>query len=143
MKNRYYNVLDEIFDENTRSLYEAKTVEVRASLRVADLLHQAMEEDGLNQKALSERLGVTTGYVSRLLSGDENPSVRKVARMLHLLGRSYLQNAGFRAGNFDMIIGRGADQKTELKATDLNLSLWFESSKQKENRSKFEIRRGA
>jgi len=35
---------------------------------------------------------VTPGFVSRVLSGDENISVRKMAEMFHKLGREYVQS---------------------------------------------------
>jgi len=103
MAERSYDVLDELLTDEAKQRLEATAVGVRASLRIAEMLHQIMEEEGLNQKEIAARLGMTPGYVSRLLAGDENPSVRSMARMLHSLGRTYIQESGRKKGPFDVI----------------------------------------
>lgn len=88
-----YDILDELLTDEAAQRLEVTAVEVRASLRIADVLHQIMEEEGLSKQDMAARLGVSPGYVSRLLAGDANPSVRSMARMLGLLGRTYVQES--------------------------------------------------
>lgn len=90
MSEQSYNILDELLTEEAKQRPEVTTVEVRASLRIAEVLHQIMEEEGLNSQNMAAIMGMTPGYVSRLLAGDENPSLH---RMLHSLGRTYVQES--------------------------------------------------
>ncbi len=60
-------------------------------LDASELLNKVLEENSYTQKQLAEILGVTKGYVSRLLSGSENLSVKNVAMALHALGYRYSQ----------------------------------------------------
>lgn len=142
MKKTRYSILDNL-KPKARELYDDMAVEVRASLRVADLLHQAMTEDGLNQKQLAGKLKVTPGYVSRLLAGDENPSVGQMARMLSALGRSYMQNVGQRVGNFDVIIGQKTSQKNEFEITHGSGESWINSSLVNQFHPHIELHKGA
>ena len=45
---------------------------LRYSQSIAMLTADAMEDEGLTQKALAERMGCTQQYVSRILKGQEN-----------------------------------------------------------------------
>jgi predicted XRE-type DNA-binding protein len=54
--------------------------------QVMRLLQQALDASQLDQKALSEKLGVTQGRVSQVLNGDGNMKVAAVARYLRALG---------------------------------------------------------
>lgn len=90
MSEQSYNILDELLTEEAKQRLEVITVEVRASLRIAEVLHQIMEEEGLNSQNMAAIMGMTPGYVSRLLAGDENPSLHRMARLLHSLGRTYV-----------------------------------------------------
>lgn len=52
------------------------------AMRVAD----AMEDEGLTQKALAERMGCTQQYVSRILKGQENMSLETISKLETALG---------------------------------------------------------
>lgn len=93
MPEQSYDILDELLTEEAKQRLEVTTVDVRASLRIAEILHQIMEEEGLNPQSMAARIGMAPSYVSRLLAGDAKPSVCRVARMLHSLGRLYVQEA--------------------------------------------------
>ncbi|WP_082933058.1 helix-turn-helix domain-containing protein [Mycolicibacterium elephantis] len=54
--------------------------------QVMRLLQQALEASELDQKALAEKIGVTQGRVSQVLSGDGNMKIAAVARYLRALG---------------------------------------------------------
>jgi transcriptional regulator with XRE-family HTH domain len=86
-----YNVFEEAIPEELKEKYAEEYAQTSAVLDAADLISEAMEAQGLNQKDLASKLGVSKGYVSRLLSGNENMTVKSVARVLHVLGYHYQQ----------------------------------------------------
>lgn len=66
----------------TRDTYHIET----AKLEFADEIYDHMEQQGLNQSQLAEKLDRSKQYVSKLLSGYANPSIAtmvKVARRLN------------------------------------------------------------
>lgn len=46
-----------------------------------------MERENLNQTQLAERLGVSKGYISQLLKGDFNHSLKKLIEISLLIGK--------------------------------------------------------
>lgn len=86
-----YSIFDEAIPEDLRERYNEEYAQTSAVLDAADLISEAMVAQGLNQKELAAKLGVSKGYVSRLLSGNENMTVKSVARVLHVLGFQYQQ----------------------------------------------------
>ena len=84
-----YNLFSENLPKKEKAKFETEVAGDRAILDASELLHSVMR--GFNQKQLAEILGVTKGYMSRLLSGSENLSVKNVAMVLHALGYSYRQ----------------------------------------------------
>jgi transcriptional regulator with XRE-family HTH domain len=62
------------------------------------LIHDLMEQKGINQRQLAERLGVTESRVSQFFSDRFNMTVRKLAGVFHALGeRPELKAASARA----------------------------------------------
>lgn len=66
--------------------FEASSVENRRLLREEELILEttialcgAMKRDGVNRAELAERLGRTRGFVSQLLSGGRNLTLRTLA----------------------------------------------------------------
>ena len=60
---------------------------LRYSQRIAMMMLDKMEELGLTQKALAERLGCSQQYISRVLKGTENLSIETISKIesaLHL-----------------------------------------------------------
>ena len=54
---------------------------LRYSQHVAMLMLDKMEEIGLNQRGLAERLGCTQQYVSKILKGRENLSIETICKI--------------------------------------------------------------
>lgn len=59
---------------------------IRWSRQVAISLIDYMETNGINRTELAERLGVSPQYVSRLLSGRENLSLKSLSNINDRLG---------------------------------------------------------
>jgi transcriptional regulator with XRE-family HTH domain len=55
-------------------------------LEVTEVLCGLLEEEKISRKELAERLGKTKGFVSQLLNGGRNLTLRTVADILHVLG---------------------------------------------------------
>ena len=86
-----YSLFNDSISDDIKDLYQEEYAETAAVLDAANLISEAMEEMGLNQTELARMLGVSRGYVSRLLSGNENMSIKNVARILFKLGKKYKQ----------------------------------------------------
>ena len=54
--------------------------------QTAKALKSAIYQNGLNQTQLAERLGVSTGVVSKLLSGRHSPTLRTLAKTADAAG---------------------------------------------------------
>ena len=59
---------------------------LRYSQSIAMLTADAMEDEGLTQKALAERMGCTQQYVSRILKGQENLTLETISKLETALG---------------------------------------------------------
>lgn len=86
-----YNIFKDSIPVELKDLYNEEYAQTEALLNAANLISEAMEESRINQTELAELLGVSRGYVSRLLSGNENMSIKNVSRVLHVLGKKYIQ----------------------------------------------------
>ena|SRR4030042_2320639 len=87
-----YNIFNDSISDDVKDIYDEEYAQTAALLDAANLISEAMEEKGINQTELARQLDVSRGYVSRLLSGHENMSIKNVARVLHVLGKKYCQN---------------------------------------------------
>lgn len=81
-----YNVFEEFVDEDVREKHELLMAQTRALINASNILSDAMTTWSKSQKELSQHLGFTKGYVSRLLSGTENISLKNFAKILYMLG---------------------------------------------------------
>lgn len=54
---------------------------LRYSQRIAMMMLDKMEELGLTQKSLAERMGCSQQYVSRVLKGTENLSIETISKI--------------------------------------------------------------
>ncbi len=61
--------------------------ESQPSFAVAELLIGLRADLGLTQAQLAEKAGVKREYIARLESGDANPTVRSLWRIVRSLGR--------------------------------------------------------
>ena len=57
-------------------------------------IHRAVVRSGVTQKELADRAGWSEPYVSRLLSGDQNLTLKTVARLEEALGADLLTVVG-------------------------------------------------
>src|SRR4030043_999285 len=55
-------------------------------MEVTETLCELMEKEGIARKELAERLGKSKGFISQLLNGGRNLTLRTVADILHVLG---------------------------------------------------------
>lgn len=81
-----YNVFEELVDESVKEEHKLLEAQCQALFNASDLLNDAMLESSLSQKELAQKLGISKGYMSRLLSGTENISLKNFAKWMHLLG---------------------------------------------------------
>ena len=63
---------------------------LRYSQAIAMIVLDAMEETGLTQKALAEKMGCSQQYVSKILKGKENLSIETLCKIEVALGLSLL-----------------------------------------------------
>jgi transcriptional regulator with XRE-family HTH domain len=55
-------------------------------IEVTETLCELLEKEKVSRKELADRLGKTKGFVSQLLNGGRNLTLRTVADILHVLG---------------------------------------------------------
>ena len=55
-------------------------------MEVTENLCELLEKENISRKELADRLGKTKGFVSQLLNGGRNLTLRTVADILHVLG---------------------------------------------------------
>ena len=55
-------------------------------MEVTEMLCELLEKEKVSRKELAERLGKSKGFVSQLLNGGRNLTLRTVADILHVLG---------------------------------------------------------
>jgi transcriptional regulator with XRE-family HTH domain len=55
-------------------------------MEVTETLCELLEREKISRKELAERLGKSKGFVSQLLNGGRNLTLRTVADILHVLG---------------------------------------------------------
>ncbi|MDO9533482.1 MAG: helix-turn-helix transcriptional regulator [Deltaproteobacteria bacterium] len=76
-------ILDEYLkDEEFRRLFAQEDL----ILEVTETLCELLEKEKISRKELADRLGKTKGFVSQLLNGGRNLTLRTVADILHVLG---------------------------------------------------------
>jgi transcriptional regulator with XRE-family HTH domain len=57
-------------------------------LDVTELICRVMDEDGVSRSQLAKRLGKSKGYVSQLLDGEHNMTIRTISDVFCALGRT-------------------------------------------------------
>ena len=55
-------------------------------MEVTETLCELLEKEKISRKELADRLGKSKGFVSQLLNGGRNLTLRTVADILHVLG---------------------------------------------------------
>lgn len=72
-------------DPNRMRLFQQE----RAILEVTELIESLMIELGVSRAELAKRLGKTRGWVTQLLDGDSNKTIRTLADTFAVLGHEY------------------------------------------------------
>lgn len=55
-------------------------------MEVTETICELLEKEGVSRKELADRLGKSKGFISQLLNGGRNLTLRTVADILHVLG---------------------------------------------------------
>lgn len=66
---------------------------LRYSQKIAMMMLDKMEELGLTQKSLAQRMGCSQQYISRVLKGTENLSIETISKIETALGIKILEPA--------------------------------------------------
>ena len=61
------------------------------SQKIAMMMLDKMEELGITQKAVAERMGCSQQYISRVLKGSENLSIETIFKIESALGLQILE----------------------------------------------------
>lgn len=67
-------------DENRRLVLQEELI-----LKVTEALYELMEEKQLNKTYIAENLGKSKAYISQLLSGSRNMTLRTLSDLVHTL----------------------------------------------------------
>lgn len=59
----------------------------RAIYEITELIESVMEAKGISRAALAKRLGKSKGWITQLLDGEANKTIRTVADVLAVLGQ--------------------------------------------------------
>jgi transcriptional regulator with XRE-family HTH domain len=80
-----YNIFEDSIDSKIKKKHEILMAQTRALFDASNILSEAMNSTPMTQKELSKHLGISKGYVSRLLSGSENISLKNLSKILYQL----------------------------------------------------------
>src|SRR5208337_111420 len=75
-----------IYDDMNDPEFQRLLAQEELILEVTEVLCGLLEEETISRKELADRLGKTKGFVSQLLNGGRNLTLRTVADILHVLG---------------------------------------------------------
>jgi len=76
------SVIDDMNDPEFRKLLAQEEL----ILEVTETLCELLENEQISRKELADRLRKTKGFISQLLGGGRNLTLRTVADILHVLG---------------------------------------------------------
>lgn len=86
------------YKSSTPSRWREKAIErqknrewLRYSQNIAMMMLDKMEELGITQKAVAERMGCSQQYISRVLKGTENLSIETIFKIESALGLQILE----------------------------------------------------
>lgn len=83
MKNYKDSLAERMKDHEFKKEYEA----LEPEFAIIRAMIEAREHDGLTQKQLAERSGITQADISRLENGNANPSIRTLKKLAAALNR--------------------------------------------------------
>ncbi|MCP4134764.1 MAG: helix-turn-helix transcriptional regulator [bacterium] len=105
-----YNIFDEHINENIQEKHNLLLAQDKILFESSILINDAMLKANMTQTELASFLDISKGYMSRILSGTENISLKNLAKILYKLG-------------YNITI-----QTTEIKTQDDNI-FWADFSK--------------
>ena len=76
------SVIDDMNDPEFRKLLAQEEL----ILEVTETICELLENEKISRKGLADRLGKSKGFISQLLKGGRNLTLRTVADILHVLG---------------------------------------------------------
>jgi transcriptional regulator with XRE-family HTH domain len=76
------SVIDDMNDPEFRKLLAEEELILEVTETICDIL----ENEKISRKELADRLGKSKGFVSQVLNGGRNLTLRTVADILHVLG---------------------------------------------------------
>jgi transcriptional regulator with XRE-family HTH domain len=76
------SIIDDMDDPEFRKLLAQEEL----ILEVTETLCGILENEKISRKELADRLGKSKGFISQLLNGGRNLTLRTVADILHVLG---------------------------------------------------------
>lgn len=76
------SVIDDMNDPEFRKLLAQEELILEVTEKICDIL----ENENISRKELADRLGKSKGFISQLLNGGRNLTLRTVADILHVLG---------------------------------------------------------
>jgi plasmid maintenance system antidote protein VapI len=91
-------------------------LEERAIMRITDLVEEVMEQEHVSRTDLAKRLGTSKGWVTQLLDGENNKTIRTVARVLAELDRQL----EFKASS----IAIGKSRPFKVKIATVSDAIW-------------------
>lgn len=68
--------------------YDRLLAQERLILAAQETICEAMEQESVTRSELARRIGKTRGYVTQLLSGKRNLTMRTYADLMHALDRT-------------------------------------------------------
>jgi transcriptional regulator with XRE-family HTH domain len=81
-----YNIFEQFIDDDIKNQHNISMAQTKALHDASNLVCNAMDSSLMSQKELSKYLGISEGYVSRILSGTENLSIKNLSKILYMLG---------------------------------------------------------
>lgn len=64
--------------------------EEQAKIEFTEALVQAMEKEGLTRSDLSEKMGKSRAYISKIINGNANLTIESMASLAHGLGKKVI-----------------------------------------------------
>jgi|ERR1039458_3851083 transcriptional regulator with XRE-family HTH domain len=98
--------------------YERLLAQERLILDATEAIVGLLEEEKVSRQELARRLGKSKGFVSQLLSGERNMTLRTLADLGYVLGRRF--SLATYAGNEEHQLGEGVQSENlgDIKSTD-------------------------
>ncbi len=75
-----------IYDDMNDPEFQRLLAQEELILEVTEVLCGLLEEETISKKELADRLGKSKGFISQLLNGGRNLTLRTLADILHVLG---------------------------------------------------------